>query len=203
MLINATILGLFAILGTSLVSSIHESTAPLIAENEYQTILNNLTQIIPPERYDNAIVEDKIEVVDPLLGNQAPKQIYRARYSGRAVAVVIESVAPDGYSGDIGLLIGIDIEGNLLGVRVIYHKETPGLGDKIEATRSDWILGFNQLNLTNPPQALWQVKKEGGVFDQFTGATITPRAVVNAIKNSLLFYQQQRQALFRPITSSE
>jgi electron transport complex protein RnfG len=109
---------------------------------------------------------------------------------------VLSSIAPNGYNGEIKLLIGIKYNGELAGVRVISHKETPGLGDKIDAKKSDWILKFEGLSLTNPTESKWKVAKDGGEFDQFTGATITPRAIVEAVKKSLVFFQQHRDQLF-------
>jgi electron transport complex protein RnfG len=112
------------------------------------------------------------------------------------VALVIAAVAPDGYSGSIRLLVGINRDGSLAGVRTLAHRETPGLGDRIEAQRDDWILGFAGKSLDRPALQAWRVKRDGGVFDQFTGATITPRAVVRAVKNSLIYYRDNREALF-------
>jgi len=103
--------------------------------------------------------------------------------------------ARKGYSGEIRLLLGIDENGKLLGVRVLKHTETPGLGDKIEVNRSDWITRFNGLSLGNPPEAQWAVKKDGGPFDQFAGATITPRAVVNGIRDGLRLFAAHRKTL--------
>jgi electron transport complex protein RnfG len=121
---------------------------------------------------------------------------------GQPVAAIFTSVAPDGYSGNIKLLVGILHNGVLAGVRVISHKETPGLGDAIEADRSNWILSFNEKSLQNPPLKQWGVKKDGGFFDSFTGATITPRAVVNAVKNTLLYFQENREMIFSATTAA-
>ncbi len=197
MIIGALILGTFAVIGTGLVAMTYEGTAERIAENERQALLRSLHQIISPESHDNDIYADVITVHDKaLLGSKDGVNIYRARLGGQPVAAVINSVAPDGYNGTIKLLVGIHYDGTLAGVRVINHRETPGLGDGIEAERSDWILGFNDRSLTNPDEAGWKVKKDGGTFDQFTGATITPRAVVKAVHNTLRYYQQHRETLF-------
>lgn len=198
MLIGALILGLFAVVGTGLVALTHDGTAERIAENERQALLRSLHQIIPPDSHDNDIYTDIIQVRDPLLGSEQPVNVYRARLGETPVAAVIASVAPDGYSGAIKLLVGINYDGTLSGVRVISHKETPGLGDAIEAERSDWILAFNSRSLANPDQTRWKVKKDGGVFDQFSGATITPRAVVQAVYHTLRYYQTHREVLFAP-----
>jgi electron transport complex protein RnfG len=105
-------------------------------------------------------------------------------------------VVPDGYSGPIKLLVAVNYDGTLGGVRVISHKETPGLGDKIEESRSDWVLGFNGKSLTDPLLEKWKVKRDGGIFDQFTGATITPRSIVSAVKHTLLYERDHRDALY-------
>ena len=123
--------------------------------------------------------------------------VYRARKDGAPVAAVFTSIAPNGYSGTIKLLVGVYYDGSLAGVRVINHKETPGLGDKINEKKTNWILKFKGLSLTNPVESQWAVKKDGGEFDQFTGATITPRAVVTAVKKSLQFFEQNRDELFK------
>ena len=125
--------------------------------------------------------------------------VYRARLAGHPVAAIIESVAPDGYSGSIRLLVGVTPDGRLLGVRVLQHHETPGLGDAIEERRSDWIRSFEGRSLRDPPLARWKVRKDGGDFDQLTGATMTPRAVVAAVRNTMLFVQRQGPALFAPV----
>ena len=196
MLISALILGLFAVVGTGLVALTQDRTADKIAENERQALLDNLHQVVPPELYNNDIYADAIEVTDPLLGSKLPVKVYRARQDGKPVAAAIASIGPEGYGGDIKLLIGIRYDGTLTGVRVLSHKETPGLGDNIEAERSDWILKFTGHALGNPEPDKWKVKKDGGDFDQFTGATITPRAVVKAVYNTLNYYKNHREALF-------
>ena len=196
MLVGATLLGLFAVTGTGLVSYTYQMTKPQILENERLAVLRNLHALIPAEAHDNRLESDTIEVIDPLLGSDKPVKIYRARRQKLPVAAIISAIAPDGYSGKIHLLVAIRHDGTLAGARVVSHHETPGLGDGIEAERSDWILGFNGLSLTNPNERGWGVKKDGGQFDQFTGATITPRAVVKAVYNSLKYYEQNREMLF-------
>jgi electron transport complex protein RnfG len=195
--ITAAVLLLFATIGTLLVALTYEGTRAQIAANEREALLRKLNVLVPPERYDNAIFEDTLQVTGaPLLGSMEPVTVYRARHGGEPVALVIAAVAPDGYSGSIRLLVGINRDGSLAGVRTLAHRETPGLGDRIEAQRDDWILGFAGMSLDRPPLAAWGVKRDGGAFDQFTGATITPRAVVKAVKNSLIYYRDNREALF-------
>lgn len=196
MLISAAILCMFAIIGTGLVSYTYQITKPHIKENERQAILKNLHALISSDEHDNPIESDTIEVTDALLGSDKPVKIYRARKEKLPIAAIINTIAPDGYSGRIFMLVAIRHDGTLAGVRVVTHHETPGLGDSIEAERSDWILAFNGLSLINPGERGWGVKKDGGDFDQFTGATITPRAVVKAVYNSLKYFSQNREMIF-------
>ncbi|MEN8107991.1 MAG: electron transport complex subunit RsxG [Pseudomonadota bacterium] len=196
-IITATVLFLFAAVGALLVAMTFEGTREQIAANEREALLRKLHVLIDPGHHDNAIFEDTIQVHDEqLLGSSDPITVYRARKAGEPVALVITAVAPDGYSGTIKLLVGINLDGSLAGVRTLAHRETPGLGDKIETERSDWILGFTSKSLDNPPIAAWRVKRDGGAFDQLTGATITPRAVVKAVRNSLIYYRDNRKELF-------
>ena len=196
--IAALILSGFAIVGTGLVALTYTSTKDIIAENERQALLANLNAVVPPEQYNNAVTEDTIQVSDPaLLGTPEPVTIYRAYKGAQPVAVFATPVAPDGYTGPIRLLIGVYADGTLAGVRVLSHKETPGLGDAIDITRSDWVLSFAGKSLGDPDREKWKVKKDGGAFDQFTGATITPRAVVKAVRNFLIFFEKHKEKLFR------
>ncbi len=197
-LLTGLVLFLFAAVGSGLVAFTYEQTRERIAANEKAALLRNLHQLIHPDEHDNDLLADTMEVRDPgLLGTRAPVTVYRAYLEGRPVAVILTPVAPDGYNGTIRLLVGIRADGTLLGVRVLSHHETPGLGDQIEVERSDWILGFAGKSLGNPPEKRWAVKKDGGAFDQFTGATITPRAVVKAVKRALIYFRKHREALFR------
>ncbi len=195
MLIGAALLGAFAVVGTGMVTLTHELTEHRIEENERDALLANFHAVISPESHDNELHTDRIEVRDELLG-KGVVDVYRARLGDVPTAVLMTPSAPDGYSGAIRLLVAINHDGTLSGVRVLKHRETPGLGDKIEAQRSDWILGFAGLSLGNPETRGWAVKKDGGEFDLFTGATITPRAVVGAVHRALLYYRQHREALF-------
>jgi electron transport complex protein RnfG len=202
-LITAAILLLFALVGTAMVAYTYDNTRGKIAANERATLLRKLHRLIPPESHDNALLQDTLQVQNQtLLGTAEPVTVYRARKHGEPVAVVISAVAPDGYSGTIRLLVGINLDGSLSGVRVVAHRETPGLGDAIEEDRSDWILGFTGKSLQNPPLQKWAVKKDGGAFDQLTGATITPRAVVKAVRQTLLYYRDHKDALFTPVETT-
>lgn len=198
MSLSAILLGLFALVGTGVVAVIFTGTEARIAEAERAFMLRSLHEVIPAELHDNDIFSDTITVNAPeLLGTTADVPVFRARKDGNPVALAITPVAPEGYVGAIRLLVAIRVDGTLLGVRVLSHRETPGLGDAIEAKRSNWILGFNGHSLGNPENKGWRVRRDGGEFDQFTGATITPRAVVKAVHNALKFYQQNRERLFR------
>jgi electron transport complex protein RnfG len=194
----ASILTLFAILGAGLVAYSFQITQEQIKCNERTALLRILNALIPTDLYDNQLFKDTRQIQnEAFLGTPEPVMIYRARKGQQPVASVILPVAPNGYNGRIQLLIGINYEGSLLGVRVLSHQETPGLGDNIELRRSNWILSFNGLSLNNPDESGWEVKRDGGIFDQFTGATITPRAVVKAIHNTLIFYQHYRDEIFQ------
>lgn len=187
----------FAVLGALLVAVTWDSTQERIAANERAFLLRTLGEVLPQGAYDNAVLEDAITVRDAeLLGSDDPVTVYRARDGATPVAAVLTPTAPAGYSGPIRLLVGIRADGRLSGVRVVSHRETPGLGDKVEVERSDWILGFAGLSLRQPPPEDWAVQRDGGVFDQFTGATITPRAVVSAVRDALIYFRQHRDALF-------
>ena len=198
-IITTIILLLFAIIGTSMVAYTFDQTREQIAANERATLLRKLHRLIAADQHDNVLLEDSVTARDEaLLGSAEPVMVYRARKNGEPVALVIAAIAPDGYSGSIKLLVGINVDGSLSGVRVVTHRETPGLGDAIDETRSDWIHIFDGKSLQAPDLSRWAVKKDGGDFDQLTGATITPRAVVKAARNALLYYRDHQEALFAP-----
>ena len=197
MIISAFALALFAIAGTFFVTYTYDNTIDRINENKRLALLKAFHVLISPETHDNDIFSDIIQIQNKsLLGSKKPVTIYRARKENKPVAVIISSIAPDGYNGNIELLVAINYDGDLAGVRVVGHKETPGLGDAIEANRSDWITKFAQKSLTNPGKKGWAVKRDGGEFDQFTGATITPRAIVKAVYNTLRYYKEHRDSLY-------
>ena len=197
--VAALILFGFAIVGTGLVAVTYSGTKDIIAEAQRAALEASLNQLVPADRYDNRVVEDRIEITAPeWLGTDGPVAVYRARKNGQPVALFATPTAPDGYSGPIQLLVGVYADGSLAGVRVLGHKETPGLGDGIDEKRSPWILAFAGKSLDNPRPDAWKVKKDGGAFDQFTGATITPRAVVKATRTFLEYVKTQRERLFAP-----
>ena len=196
-LISGFLLWLFSVVGTTLVAVTQQTTAERIVANEKKVLMRNLHALLPPQKMDNDMTQDSI-VIEPsaLLGTHGPTLAYRARKNNEPVAVVLNAVAPGGYNGDIHLLVGIYVDGSVAGVRVVKHNETPGLGDGIEVKKSNWILGFDGKSLANPPPEHWKVKRDGGDFDQMTGATITPRAIVKAVKQALQYFQQNKQRLF-------
>ena len=197
MLRSGILLALFSVAGTGLVALTYEGTKDQIAEAEREAMLQKLHSIIPPSEHNNDIFSDYIIVHSPkLLGPEKDVYVFRARMDSKPVAVLITPTAPDGYNGDIKLLVGIRYDGQIAGVRVLEQKETPGLGDGIEEQKSDWIKQFDGRSLGNPDAKNWKVKRDGGVFDQLAGATITPRAVVKAVKKTLEYYDSNKDFLF-------
>lgn len=192
--VTTVLLGVFAATGAGLVAWVHSSTEARIAENRIEMTRARIGQVLEGLDYDNDPVADHDTLGDPRLGGQELPAWF-ARKGGEVVGVVLSVVAPDGYSGNIHLLVGVDASGNVLGVRVTQHRETPGLGDDIEVDRSDWIHGFRGRSLGNPPIESWRVRRDGGAFDQFTGATVTPRAVVHAVRNALVYFQESSEGL--------
>ncbi len=192
----AVVLAAAAIAAFGLVAVVHEATRDQIAATEHARELARFDQVLGGLPYDNDLLADTVTLRDPeLLGSAEAITAYRARFQGDPVAVVLEPVAHDGYSGDIRLLIAIAPDGTVLGVRAVAHRETPGLGDFIDARRSDWIERFTGKSSRQPPLAAWRVRKDGGEFDQYTGATITSRAVVGAVGRTLEFFARHRDEL--------
>ena len=199
---NALVLGLFAVVTVGLVTVLQQFTAERIQASERAAQLRALNEILPLGSYDNQLLDSSIEVHDPLLGTRQPVPAYIASINGKSSAVILQAIAPDGYSGAIHLLVGILADGRVAGVRVVGHRETPGLGDKIEFAKSRWILGFNGKSLDDPQPSGWAVKKDRGDFDQFAGATITPRAVVAAVHRALQYFDAHRDELLNASTHS-
>jgi electron transport complex protein RnfG len=201
---SALSLGLVAVLGTTLLSGVNQATAKRIEQQERRVVLEQLGQIIPPNRYDNVLQDDRFSFADETWFPQGQEVVaYRARRGGQPVAVILRFMAVDGYSGPIGLLAGIEADGRVTGVRVTSHRETPGLGDAIEIGKSDWIRSFDGRSLGAPPGTEWTVRRDGGAFDQFTGATITPRSVVNAVKLALEYHEHHRDFLYDTAATAE
>ena len=245
---NGLMLGAFAVVTTALIALTFFGTQDKIEQQKQQKLLSVLNEVVPSEFHDNALYANCTQVNAPELGIKKAHKIYRATLNGEPSALVLEATAPDGYSGDIDIVVGVKVDTHIgtdkqksmqndsrsgesenlntsalpltdmaeldgsssemntseikatnmrvLGVRVIEHKETPGLGDKIELAVSNWITSFSGKSFSPDNLAPWQVKKDGGEFDQFTGATITPRAVVTAVREALLYAQANQSALF-------
>lgn len=192
---HALVLGGFSLAATLLLALAYGLTREPIAQSALKDLRQSLAQVIPASIHDNNPAADTVWL--QLDGTSL--LVYRARKAGHVTGVAFE-VSRKGYSGEIKVLLGIDESGKLLGVRVLKHTETPGLGDKIEVGRSDWITRFTGLSLGNPPEAQWAVKKDGGPFDQFAGATITPRALVNAIRDGLRLFAARRKTLLEEVS---
>ncbi|NNJ64576.1 MAG: electron transport complex subunit RsxG [Xanthomonadales bacterium] len=189
-------LGLVAVIGTLLLTGVDALTRERIAQQERRVLLEQLGQIVPV-RFDNEPLDDRFTFrAEPWFPKGQQVTAYRARLAGEPVAVVLRFLAVNGYNGNISLLAGINYDGSLRGVRVVSHRETPGLGDGIEAEKSDWVRSFEGKSLGRPPLERWAVRRDGGDFDQFTGATITPRAVVEAVRRALEYHAVNREALF-------
>jgi len=186
---------------TSLIlATTNELTYERIEQSEREAAQRALLEIIPLERHDNDMLMDVQPVPEQFwatLGLKKGGNIHIARDQGQPVAAIIPAVTPKGYSGDISMIIGINFNGSIAGVRVVEHRETPGLGDKVDLKKSDWILSFNGKSLVNPQASGWKVKKEGGDYDQFTGATITPRAVINQVLKTLQYFEDDRERLLQ------
>jgi electron transport complex protein RnfG len=187
----AILLGGSATLAAALLISGNLSTGHAIAAREAEDLLRSLSQVLPDDLHDNNLLENTVQVDD---GHGGHVTVYRALRKHRITGYAWRTTA-HGYSGDISLLLGVDQDGTLLGVRVLAHTETPGLGDRIELDKDHWILGFNGHSLANTSGARWHVKKDGGEFDQFSGATITPRGVTRAVYEGLEFFAAHQAEL--------
>lgn len=187
------LLGLVALLCTAISAGIFFLTKDKIDAAMAAEQRELLLQVIPQDYFDNNLVESAVAPQDEKL--KGIQKIYFAKKDGQLSAYAYETTAPDGYSGNIRLLVGLDPKGEVLGVRVIEHHETPGLGDKIELRISNWILSLTNQPINEQNLNDWAVKKDGGKFDQFSGATITPRAVVNQVKRSALIMLNNQAVL--------
>jgi len=184
-LVFALILGVF-----------YEKTNPVILKSEAEAKKRMLLSLIESVEHDNDVEQDFFEIKpNSLLGNKKTSKAYRVKYGDELNAIIIETRAPDGYSGDIFLLVAINKQGEIITTRVIKHQETPGLGDYIDIEKNPWIDIFKEKSLKKPVERLWAVKKDSGDFDYISGATITPRAVIKALKNTLLFFESNKNRL--------
>jgi electron transport complex protein RnfG len=199
---TSVILFLFALIGTAMLAYTFRHTSPIIEKSAQAEKLALINQVLPKQLYDIDLLSAYRELpAHDQLGTRKPSGMWLATREGRPVGVVLEAVAPEGYSGDITLLVGIDANGVLSGVRVVQHKETPGLGDYIQLSKSPWILQFAGKSYDPDHDSLWKVKKDGGEFDSRAGATITPRAIVKAVREALKYFQMHRDQLLQPIES--
>ena len=202
---TAIILLVFVVIFTGLLAAAYLGTRPAIEAAAAQEKMKLIDEILPRSQYDNALLKDTLMLgAVPAFGLDGETTIYRARKNGRPVALVHEAIAPDGYAGKIRLLIAIaaeDSNNSILGVRVVAHKETPGLGDYIEIKKDKnkerpWITQFNGTQPAAMDERAWKVKKDGGQFDSVAGATITPRAVLKAVRKAAQYVAENREKLF-------
>ena len=196
--LGGTVLAFFAAITSLAIGWTYLSTQSEIELAERRAEARQLMEIFPEDTHDNELVDDTfvLEAETSLLGLRQERQGYRVRQGERVVGVILPATARDGYSGDIRTLVGVRSDGSVAGVRVVAHKETPGLGDKVDLRKSPWILGFNDRSLDNPALSQWSVSKDGGAFDQFTGATVTPRAVILATRRALEYAELNQATLF-------
>jgi len=192
------VLAFFAAITSLAIGWTYLSTQSEIELAERRAEARQLMEIFPEDTHDNELVDDTfvLEAETSLLGLRQERQGYRVRQGERVVGVILPATARDGYSGDIRTLVGVRSDGSVAGVRVVAHKETPGLGDKVDLRKSPWILGFNDRSLDNPALSQWSVSKDGGAFDQFTAATVTPRAVILATRRALEYAELNQATLF-------
>ena len=187
----------FAVVFTALLAFVFQITKLPIEKSEAAARLSLFRQIVPQSMHNNDLLKDTLTIApNDLLGNKQPTIANRARIDNKPAAVIIEAIAHDGYSGDIKLLIAIKADGSISGVRVLAHKETPGLGDYIDIAKDNWIKLFDNESLLKTTEPQWKVKKDGGEFDYMAGATITPRAIVKAVHKALQYFEANKQSLF-------
>jgi electron transport complex protein RnfG len=194
---NGLILAAVAAVCTALVALTFVMTREQIAANEQQFLEQSLTPVLAGVSFDNSLPATAATIAAPHeLPGKENALVYRALNKGQPVAAVFVITAPDGFSGPIKMLVGIDASGKITGVRALEHKETAGLGDQIEVERSDWILQFSGTSLERPTRANWTIQRDGGEFDQMTGASVTSRAAVNAISQTLQYFEANHAAIF-------
>lgn len=192
---NGAVLAIFAIASTSLVALTNWVTHDTIVEQQQHELQKTLNQVIPQSMHDNQLFASCMLLPSQSTVTSEPLPAYLATKSGEPTAIAIETYAPDGYNGAIKIIVGLDMQGVITSTRILEHKETPGLGDKIETRKTSWIFSFDRKTVTEQNDADWAVRKDGGQFDQFTGATITPRAVVKAVKKTVVYFKQNKQTI--------
>ncbi len=199
---TAGIMFLFTVLFTTLMSSMHRLTLPSIEASQFAERMRLVNEILPPESYDNKLLEDFILIGPvPELGIASTARVFRARLNGQPTALIVEAIAPDGYAGRIELAVAVSHDGRVSGVRATGHKETPGLGDYIDPRKDKdrsrpWITQFNGMGFEQVTPEQWRVRRDGGVFDYHIGATISARAVTNATARALSYAKTHRDPLF-------
>jgi len=195
-------IALFAAVTAGVIAVTQVMTRERIILNQQEHQARALYEILPRE-LDDQLHRQSIMISAPELGFAEPITVYQSIQNGEVAAVILPAIAPDGYSGDIRMLVGIWRDGRVAGVRILEHKETPGLGDKVELAKSSWVLSFDDKTMDSSNDPRWRVRKDGGDFDQFTGATITPRAVVRSVARAVQFYESRRPELLIPVTAQE
>lgn len=196
MIATVLVAGAAAVGAAYLVSATHRVTKDRIAANERARLTASLNSVLDPTLRGHDLSTVRLSAADPTLGSEGPVDVFIALDDGQPAAAVFASVAPHGYNAAIRLLIGVSPAGLVTGVRAVSHRETPGLGDAIEVAKSPWITRFDGLSVGTPPVELWAVAKDEGAFDSLTGATVTSRAVVQSVRDTLLYFQQHRDELF-------
>ena len=199
---NTLGISIFAVVTAGLIAITQVMTADQISDNKRNEESRALHEIVPEGSTDTDLVSSKLVIEAPELGYQQAT-VYQAIKDGEVNTVILPVITPEGYSGDIALIVGINADSTVEGVRVLAHQETPGLGDKIDLKKSDWIKTFNGKTLDGPVDSNWAVKKDGGEFDQFTGATITPRAVVGAVGMAIRFFDLHKEELLTPVSKAQ
>lgn len=195
---NSIGLGIFAIVTAGLIAVTQQVTQERIETNILQAQQAAFSEILPDQYYDNDLYKSQISLdPDLLLGTKEASFAYVGRIDGEFSGIIFESIAPGGYNGSMSLLVAINRDGVVTGSRVIRHQETPGLGDKIDMKKSDWMRSFENKSFANLDIKQWKVKRDNGHFDQFTGATITPRAIVKSVKNTLEYFHQHKDELIK------
>lgn len=191
---NLLVLAVIGLLAALTLTGVHQLTEQRIVDETQRRALASLQQVLPPEAYNNALIDDYFTA--RIAGLSGAATIYRARFDGTPVAILADVVTDQGYSGDIRLLIAVDVSGQVRSVRILDHRETPGLGDKIERERSEWITQFAKRSLGDPPRAAWESDQRQGAFDTLSSATITSSAVIRAIRDVLVWYQNEQDEIY-------
>jgi len=187
----ALTLAVFGLAGVLILSTVNQQTLERIADNERKALMQLLMEVVDASSHDNDLLNDIITLPAETINSSEAVTVYRARKQGKPSAAIFVTHTLKGYNGSIKIIIGIRVDNTVSGVRVVQHKETPGLGDKMETRKSPWIFAFNNTSLQNPQLPQWGVKKDNGYFDQFTGATITPRAIVGAVRDVLIWTNEK------------